>query len=115
MTSILFELLQELLCLEVFWDGLVVSSDYFVNLLFPRGFGVLADLQRAEELAESGLHYGNKMVGNLNVVVSIVVEVEHPVELAVHGHPEVLRVLDALAERLPRVLLHLDVVELPKV
>lgn len=55
------------------------------------------------------------MVGNLNVVVSVVVEVEDPVQLAVHGHSEVLRVLDALTQCLPGVLLHLDVVELPEI
>ena len=65
MTSILFELCQELLCLEVFWNGLVVTSDYFVNLLFPRGLDVLAGLERVEELAQGGLDYRNKMVGNL--------------------------------------------------
>ena len=50
---------------------------------------------------------------HLNVVVSVVVKVENPVELALHGHMEILRVLDTLAEGLPGVLLHLDVVELP--
>ena len=50
---------------------------------------------------------------HLNVVVSVVVEVEDPVELGVKGDPQVVRVLDALAQRLPGVLLHLDVVELP--
>ena len=50
---------------------------------------------------------------HLNVVVSVVVEVEDPVELGVQGDPQVVRVLDALAQRLPGVLLHLDVVELP--
>ena len=58
-----------------------------------------------ERLLDSSSH--------LNVVVSVVVEVEDPVELRVHRDPQVVRVLDALAERLPRVLLHLDVVELP--
>ena len=50
---------------------------------------------------------------HLNVVVSVVVKVEDPVELGVEGDPQVVRVLDALAQRLPCVLLHLDVVELP--
>ena len=50
---------------------------------------------------------------HLNVVVSVVVKVENPVELALHGDMEIIRVLDSLAERLPGVLLHLDVVELP--
>jgi hypothetical protein len=47
------------------------------------------------------------------VVVPVVVEVEDAVELAVLVHVNVLRVLHALAHRLPRILLHLDVVELP--
>ena len=49
----------------------------------------------------------------LNMVVPVVVEVEHPVELAVQGDAQVLGVLDALAQRLPGVLLHLDVEEFP--
>ena len=52
-------------------------------------------------------------VTHLNVVVSVVVKVEDPVQLALHGHMEILRVLDSLAESLPRVFFHLDVVELP--
>ena len=57
--------MQELLGLEVLWDGLVVSGDNFVNLLFPTWLGVLANLDGAEELSEGGLNYGKKMVGNL--------------------------------------------------
>ena len=47
------------------------------------------------------------------MVVSVVVKVENPVQLALHGDVKILRVLDSLAESLPGVLLHLDVVELP--
>ena len=50
---------------------------------------------------------------HLNVVVSVVVKVENPVELALHGHMKIVRVLDSLAESLPGVFFHLDVVELP--
>jgi hypothetical protein len=50
---------------------------------------------------------------HLNVVVPVVVEIEDAVELALLGHVNVLGVLQTLADRLPRVLLHLDVVELP--
>ena len=50
---------------------------------------------------------------HLNVVVSVVVEVEDPVELGVEGDPQVVRVLDPLAKGLPGILLHLNVVELP--
>ena len=47
------------------------------------------------------------------MVVSVVVKVEDPVELALHGHMEILRVLDSLAESLSGVFFHLNVVELP--
>ena len=57
--------MQKLLGLEVFWDWLVKSGDYFVNLLFPTRLGVLAKLDGVEELSEGGLNYGKKMVGNL--------------------------------------------------
>ena len=57
--------MQKLLGLEVFWDWLVKSGDYFVNLLFPTWLGVLAKLDGVEELSEGGLNYGKKMVGNL--------------------------------------------------
>lgn len=49
----------------------------------------------------------------LDVVVPVVVKVEDPVQLAVYGDSQVVGVLDALAEGLPGVLLHLDVVKLP--
>ena len=65
MLSTSFQLLQKLLCLEVFWDWLVKSGDNFVNLLFPAWLSVLPNLDRAEELSEGGLNYGKKMVGNL--------------------------------------------------
>ena len=54
-----------------------------------------------------------RTMSHLNVVVPVVVEVEDAVELALLVDVDVLGVLDALAHRLPRVLLHLDVVELP--
>ena len=57
--------MQELLGLEVLWDGLVVSGDNFVNLLFPTRLDVLAELDGVEELSEGGLYYGKEMVGNL--------------------------------------------------
>ena len=49
----------------------------------------------------------------LNVVISVVVKVEDPIELAVNGDVDVLGVLDSLAQRLSGVLFHLDVVKLP--
>ena len=48
------------------------------------------------------------------MVVSVVVKVEDPVELAVNGDVDVLSVLDSLAQRLSGVLFHLDVVKLPE-
>ena len=57
--------MQKLLGLEVFWDWLVKSGDYFVNLLFPTRLDVLAELDGVEELSEGGLYYGKEMVGNL--------------------------------------------------
>ena len=47
------------------------------------------------------------------MVVPVVVEVEDAVELTVLRDVDILRVLQALTDRLPRVLLHLYVVELP--
>ena len=49
---------------------------------------------------------------NLDVVVAVVVEVEDPVDLAVRGHVDVLGAVEALAQGLAGILLHLDVVEL---
>ena len=57
--------MQELLGLEVLWDGLVVSGDNFVNLLFPTWLSVFPMLDGVEELLEGGLNYGEEMVGNL--------------------------------------------------
>jgi len=47
------------------------------------------------------------------VVVPVVVDVEDPVQLGVLGDVELGVALDAFAQRLPRVLLHLNVVKLP--
>ena len=52
-------------------------------------------------------------LAHLDVVVPVVVEVEDAVELTVLRDVDILRVLQALTDRLPRVLLHLYVVELP--
>lgn len=111
----LLELLQEVLRLEVVGNGFVVSSDNFVNLFLPGGLRVAANLDGIEKLSKGGLHNRAKMVGHLYMVVAVVVEVEDAVELRVRAHVQVLRRLDALGERLARVLFHLDVVELPEV
>ena len=49
------------------------------------------------------------------MVVPVVVDVEDPVELGVLGHVELGVALHALAQRLPCVLLHLNVVKLPEI
>ena len=72
-----------------------------------------SDRRRRRDRDDKWMKGCSTQCSHLNVVVSVVVEVEDPVELRVHRDPQVVRVLDALAERLPRVLLHLDVVELP--
>lgn len=50
----------------------------------------------------------------LNVVITVVVEIEHPVDLGVTTDLEILDVFNALRDGLSRVLFHLDVVELPE-
>lgn len=57
---------------------------------------------------------GAHLIPYLNVVVSVVVKVEDPVDLGVASDHEILDGLDALLHRLSRVLLHLYVVELPE-
>lgn len=46
------------------------------------------------------------------MVIPVVMQVEHPVQLRVAGDVQVLGRLQTLADGLPRVFLHLDVVEL---
>lgn len=48
----------------------------------------------------------------LNVVITVVVKVENPVDFGVATDSEIFDVLHALRNCLPRVFLHLDVVEL---
>ena len=47
------------------------------------------------------------------MVVPVVVEIDDPVELGLHGDVEVLGVFDTLAHGLASVLLHLNVVKFP--
>jgi hypothetical protein len=49
----------------------------------------------------------------LYVVVPVVMKVQYSVYLRVTAYMKIVCVLHALADGLPRVLLHLDVVELP--
>lgn len=50
----------------------------------------------------------------LNVVITVVVKVENPVDFRVAPNSEVFDAFHALRNRLSRVFLHLDVVELPE-
>ena len=49
----------------------------------------------------------------LNLVISVVVQVEDSVQFTLHGDVQVLPVLDSLAESLSGVFFHLDVVKFP--
>lgn len=50
----------------------------------------------------------------LNVVITVVVKVENPIDFGVATDSEILDVLYTLRNCLSRVFLHLDVVELPE-
>lgn len=50
----------------------------------------------------------------LNVVITVVVKVENPIDFGVATDSEILGVLYALRNCLSRIFLHLDVVELPE-
>ena len=54
------------------------------------------------------------LCSHLYVIVSVVVNIEDPVELGVLVDLEVLFRLDALAQGLASILLHLNVIELPE-
>lgn len=55
------------------------------------------------------------MVRHLYVIVSVVVKIQHAVQLAIHGDSQIFSVLDSFAECLSRVLFHLDIVKFPKI
>ena len=63
----LLKLLQEILGLEIVWDGFVVTSDYFVNLFFPGRLRVPAHLEGIEKFAQRCFYYRAKMVWNLKI------------------------------------------------
>ena len=54
------------------------------------------------------------LCSHLYVIVSVVVNIEDPVKLGVLVDLEVLFRLDALAQGLASILLHLNVIELPE-
>jgi hypothetical protein len=53
------------------------------------------------------------MAAYLNVIIAIVMEVKHTVNLTVHANVNVVDALDTFADRLAGVLLHLNVVKFP--
>ena len=63
--ELLFQSFEKLLCLEVVWNRLVVASDDFVYLLFPRRLRVLARLDRAEEFSQGNDNHGQEVVWHL--------------------------------------------------
>lgn len=50
----------------------------------------------------------------LNVVITVVVKVENPIDFGVATDSEILDALHTLRNCLSRVFLHLDIVELPE-
>jgi hypothetical protein len=52
-------------------------------------------------------------INYLDVIVPVVVQVDDPVELAVHVDVDLVRTVETFAQGLSRVLLHLNVVEFP--
>lgn len=45
------------------------------------------------------------------MIISVIMQIEHSIQLGVASHVEIVRRLQTFADGLPRVLLHLDVVE----
>ena len=62
----------------------------------------------------SNVQFAHLRIPYLNVIVSVVVKIEHPVNFGISVDFQVIDVLVALGDCLSRVLLHLDVVELPE-
>jgi len=50
---------------------------------------------------------------DLDLIVAVVVQHEYTEQFTVSRHDQIRHVLDALRQRLPRILLHLNVEELP--
>ena len=61
----LFQLLEELLGLEVLGNGLVVPGNDFVDLLLPARLRVFSLFDGDEELPQGGLDDWQKVVRNL--------------------------------------------------
>lgn len=112
MNAISLQLLQEFWCLEVLRDWFVVSGDDFVDLFLPAWLGIFAGLNWVEELSKGNIEDWQKVLGDLNVVVSVVVDVENAVQFGLFANMDFWIALDAFADRLTSILLHLDVIEL---
>ena len=50
---------------------------------------------------------------HLNLIVSVVVEVENSIDLGFRGNSDILRICDSFSQSLAGIFLHLDVVEFP--
>lgn len=114
-SSLLLQLFQEVGRLEIFRHRIIQPRDDLVNRLLPRLLGVLPALYRAEELSQRLLNDVSEILGHLDMIIPIVVQVENAVDFAVVAHVDVVHVLHAFADRLAGVLLHLNVVEFPEV
>ena len=54
-----------------------------------------------------------EIVTHLNLIVSVVVEVENSIDLGFRGNSDILRICDSFSQSLAGIFLHLDVVEFP--
>ena len=61
----LLQLFQKGLRLEVFWDVVVQSCDYLVDLLFPRWINVFSGGDRLKEFFEGLFNDPSEAVGHL--------------------------------------------------
>ena len=66
-SSFLFQSLEELLCLEIFWNRFIVASDDFVNLFLPTRFLVFASLDATEELPKCNDNNRQEVIWHLEI------------------------------------------------
>jgi hypothetical protein len=57
--------------------------------------------------------FARLMAAYLNVIIAIVMQIQHTVNLTVHRNVDVVDAFDTFADRLSGVLLHLNVVKFP--
>ena len=53
------------------------------------------------------------MAAYLNVIIAIIMQIKHTVNFTIHTDVNVVDTFDSFADRLPGVLLHLNVVKFP--